>query len=705
MPTRSASTDALWDREIARATVLHLNTADVATMLRESPDHVAFELPSANGTIILDLERVSILMDDFTVVQASTNGIVEAPQGLHYRGMQRDVPGSLASISIFGNEVMGLISSDDGDLVLGKIDGASNGEHVLYRTADLRDNSGPSCSTMDDGPEYTADQLQPGSTKTVKCVRLYWETTYAIFQDKDSVAGVVSYVTGLFNQSATLYANDGISVMLQQVFVWNVPSPYTGTSTSDLLDQFGDYRTSFNGDLAHLLGYAGGGGVAYVNQLCNSQSRFKMAYSAIDDWYSNVPTFSWSIEVVTHEQGHLLGSKHTHACALNGNNTRIDGCGPAAGYNEGTCAAASVPSSSVGGTIMSYCHLVSAGIKFSNGFGPQPTALIVNNINNASCLTACSPPPTCGTPAGLSAGSITSTSAVLSWGAVSGATSYTLQWKPTSSGIFNTVTGLATTSYTLSGLASNTAHHFQVLAVCASGSSTYSTLTAFATAAGTCADAYEPNNTNGTALVIPANSTTSASIGVNGDLDWFRFSNTTAQRNIKVTLTNLAANYQLRLYRSNTQLATSLNSGTTSEQIIYNTSTVGTNYKVKVNGATGAFSASQCYVLTVQISSTPFTTQALEGGGDMEVIESEEAVSIHPNPTSDAVNVVLPPSDMASTVDVLDATGRMVGSLNTDAVDVRTNLVFDMSDKPEGIYLVRVTRGSETTVQRLVVAR
>ena len=701
--SRTAATDALWDRTIADAEVLQLQLAGAAALLLEGPALVAFELPFWNGTVILDVERVSIATDDFSVVQASSGAPVVVSPGIHFRGVQRGEPGSVVSISVFGNEVMALISTNEGNLELGRLEGAAEGVHVLYRSADLFDKSGPACSTEDDGLPYATDLLEPGYPKTVKCVRFYWEVNYDIFQGKGSVANATSYVTGLFNQSATLYANDGISVLLQEVFVWDVPSPYTGTTTSALLTQFGDYRTSFNGDLAHLLGYVGNGGVAWLNGLCNSQARYKMAYSDVNSTFQNVPVYSWSVEVVTHEQGHLMGSKHTHACAWNGNNTAIDGCGPAAGYTEGACAAGPVPSSAVGGTIMSYCHLIGAGINFNNGFGPQPKTLITNNVNGAACLTACVAPPVCGVPTGLSTSSITSTSASLTWAAVTGATSYTLQWTPTTATIFNTVTGLTTTTHTLSGLAPNTAHHFQVLAVCASGSSTYSSLTAFTTMGGSCSDVYEPNGTNSTAVVVPVNSILSGKIGADGDIDWYRFSNTTTQRNIKVSLTNLPANYQLRLYRSNTLLATSANTGTTSEQIIYNTSTVATNYKVKVNGASGAFSATQCYTLTVQIGQSPFSMQGMEGG-DTEPMVEDDVISIYPNPASDVVNIVLPASEVPSTIDVLDATGRVVDSFGSGAIDVTTRLTFDMSDKPEGMYLVRVMQGDESTLHRLVVA-
>ncbi len=87
-----------------------------------------------------------------------------------------------------------------------------------------------------------------------------------------------------------------------------------------------------------------------------------------------------------HNSG-LFGSQHTHACVWNGNKTAIDGC-----YNiEGSCPNPGIPSPQQGGTIMSYCHLTNAGIKFSNGFGLQPGNVIRSKVAAASCLTSCLP--------------------------------------------------------------------------------------------------------------------------------------------------------------------------------------------------------------------------------------------------------------------------------------------------------------------------
>ncbi len=123
--------------------------------------------------------------------------------------------------------------------------------------------------------------------------------------------------------------------------------------------------------------------------ICNPNPDLSKCFSSIDADYALVPEYSWSAMVITHEMGHLLGSRHTHACVWNGNNTAIDGC---AGSTEGGCPVPGIPPE--GGTIMSYCYLQSVGVNFNLGFGPQPGNVIRNTVNAAgNCLTGCSGPP------------------------------------------------------------------------------------------------------------------------------------------------------------------------------------------------------------------------------------------------------------------------------------------------------------------------
>ena len=162
-------------------------------------------------------------------------------------------------------------------------------------------------------------------------------------------------MTGWFNQVATLYANENINLRLSGLFLWDVPSPYTG-SDYNMLTQFGAQRQTIKGDIGQLVSYKGRGGIAWLNGVCSSSTRFKLSFGSALKSFQNVPAFSWNVMVMAHELGHILGSQHTHACVWNGNSTALDGC---AGVTEGGCALPPLPPN--GGTIMSYCHNTSIG--------------------------------------------------------------------------------------------------------------------------------------------------------------------------------------------------------------------------------------------------------------------------------------------------------------------------------------------------------
>lgn len=375
-------------------TLLAWDDAKTQDLLSHPGDAVSLTLPWENGSsITLDLIPAKNFSAEFQVHTASSGGAVfESDKGVHYWGMVQNDPASLVTLSLFDGEIIGMVEVDNERFTIGALPASKDKTHILFKNADVKEAPGFVCHTDDElhriGEEAISADRSAGADN---CVRMYVETDYTLFQNKGSVASVVTYMTGVFSQVSALYTNESINLVLHDLYVWDVVDPYTGPSASNYLTQFRDAKNGvYNGDLAHLVGINNLGGVAYLDVLCNSF--FGVGYSSIYSTYSNVPTYSWTVEVITHEIGHNLGSSHTHSCVWNGNNTAIDGCGPAAGYSDGCDG----PIPTDGGTVMSYCHLLSGvGINFNHGFGPQPGDRIRSEVYNAACLEICGGGPPC----------------------------------------------------------------------------------------------------------------------------------------------------------------------------------------------------------------------------------------------------------------------------------------------------------------------
>ena len=428
------------DEGINQSIVLEVNHQIKEVLLREKYTRLDLSIPAPDGISVwtLQLVRSTILTSDFRI-QTSDGKTFDAPDAVFYQGIVNNDEHSMATISIFQNEVSGIVSNQSGNYDLGLLEGYQQSFYIFYHSNELAARIPFDCKTAD------ADNLPPASDGLLagdcRVVRVYIECDFDLYSKRtSSIANVNSFVTGMFNQVAALYTNESIATQISEIFVWTSTDPYISQTTSgNVLSTFRTTRTSFNGNIAHLLSTrsANLGGIAYLDILCSST--YKHAFSNIYNTYSTVPTYSWTVNVFAHEMGHNLGSNHTQWCGWTGG--ALDNC-----YTtEGGCAAGPAPVN--GGTIMSYCHVSGVvGVNFSNGFGTQPGNKIRSRYNAATCITG--GPAITVSPASASVcagGSVTLTA--------SGGTSYA--WTPTtglssSTSASVTASPASSTTYTVS---------------------------------------------------------------------------------------------------------------------------------------------------------------------------------------------------------------------------------------------------------------
>jgi Pregnancy-associated plasma protein-A/Secretion system C-terminal sorting domain/Fibronectin type III domain len=357
---------------------------------------------------------------------------------------------------------------------------------------------------------------------------------------------------------------------------------------------------------------------------------------------------------------------------------------------------------------------------FTTGQKARMQALFAAGGARASLATSpgCNAPSTatCGAVTGQNASAISATGATLGWTAVSGATSYNLRWKTSASSTYTNATGLTTNSYALSGLTASTSYDFGIQAICGATSGVFAGNTTFISAGaggggGNCAEQYEPNNTRNTAYAnTPIGTEFTAQIASATDVDWYKFANTSALRRIKVDLTTLPLDYDLKLYRSSTVVGTSQNTGTTDEVIILNTTTVSNAYSAYVYGYNGIFSSTLCYSLKVTLSATNFRSDGSTDGAteelELPVVFENAGFGLFPNPATERVNVEIPMSNEADVqVNLIDPAGKLLISSNKTLTKTNNRVELDLSNLTTGVYFVQVRNGEMVKTRKLVVQK
>ena len=171
----------------------------------------------------------------------------------------------------------------------------------------------------------------------------------------------MAYAYTLIGAVAEIYRRDfDAEVAVPFLRVWGANNdPYANTG-----GRLGPFRTWWNANMTHIdrnnaqmFSGIAGGGAAYFRQLCSGSNAYGVSMGIRGSFpypLLNNSSQNWDVFVVSHETGHSFGANHTHSLC-----PPIDNC-PGSQY-WGPCQTQTVCTNQ--GTLMSYCHLCSGGMR------------------------------------------------------------------------------------------------------------------------------------------------------------------------------------------------------------------------------------------------------------------------------------------------------------------------------------------------------
>jgi bacillolysin len=354
-----------------------------------------------------------------------------------------------------------------------------------------------------------------------------------------------------------------------------------------------------------------------------------------------------------------------------------------------------------------------------------------NCSSNSSAFSASSTfttlsAPVCDVPGSITSSNVTSNSATLSWGAVSGATGYELRYKATTSATWITPAAQAGTTFNANDLSALTQYEFQVKTNCSSNSSAFSTSSTFTTLSAPSSDiSYCTTSSNSSKnwidLVQFGGISNSSGKESGGYRDYTSLVANVAKGATSISYSAGMSGGTRTIYWkiwidynqdgtfADTERVvgfTSSSTGTLTSSFTIPAGALVGNTRMRVlmspsstAGPCGSFSAGEVEDYTVNISSgtISFAAQSSARAVSLPVSgESEKEFAFYPNPSAKQIHLQIPADN--STLTIFSLTGAKVKTVVLN----QGQQSIDVSTLAPGVYMVTLNDGANVFRKRLL---